>query len=111
MSAGALLWVAVAGLQAGVAAENEGPFEACLQTQAKQWVDARVALVMNDDPAASDIDDGAVAKWTVQTLETCQSKAGRGDQATEQLFVRYMAHWRDHIEAGTADLKRRSRPD
>jgi hypothetical protein len=108
-AASALFGLAVA--DRGTSAAAQGPFESCLQTQAKQWIDARVELVVNGDPAAGDIDDAGVAAWTVETIKTCAGKAGGSDRAAEHLFARYMAHWREHIDAAAADLKRRARPD
>lgn len=110
MSASVFLW-GVAGLGVDVAAESDAAFQACLQAQTKQWIDARVELVLNEDPAAGDIDDAAVAGWTLQALKTCAAKAGGGDPASEQLFVRYMARWREHIDAAAAEIRRRLRPD
>jgi hypothetical protein len=115
MQAGALLWVAAAGCEAVRAASIEwgtrGAFETCLDAQTKEWVRARGELVLNEDPAASDIDDPAVAAWTAQALSGCAAKAGRGDGASEQLFARYMAHWREHIDTAVKEARRRSPPD
>lgn len=99
--------VSAAGIEWG----TNGAFQACLDAQAKQWIDARVELVVNEDPAAGNIDDRAVAAWAAQALETCAAKAGRGDQASEQLFARYMARWREHIDGAATEVRRRSRAD
>jgi hypothetical protein len=114
MSAGTFLLVALGcsgAVPAGVEWGTHGAFQACLDAQVKQWVAARVELVVNEDPAASNIDDRAVAAWTAQALETCTAKAGRGDRASEQLFARYMARWREHIDAAATEVRRRSRAD
>ena len=115
MSAGTFLLLALGGSGAAPAAGIEwgtnGAFQACLDALAKQWIDVRVELVVNEDPAAGNIDDRAVAAWTAQALETCAAKAGRGDQASEQLFARYMSHWREHIDAAATEVRRRSRAD
>lgn len=112
-AAAALIWLAVADRGAGVAAQggDAGPFLACLQAQAKQWFDAKVELIVNGDPAAGHIDDTAVANWTIEAINTCKAKSGGGDPTAEQLFARYMAHWREHLDAAAIDLKRRARPD
>jgi len=115
-SAGVLLWVVAAAgpgaaHAAGLERQAAGPFEACLNGQAKQWIDARAELVLNEDPTASAIDDAAVAAWTARTLEGCKAKAGRSDQESERLFARYMAQWREHIDAAVAEVRRRSPPD
>jgi hypothetical protein len=114
MSAGTFLLVALGcsgAASAGIEWGTNGAFQTCLDAQAKRWIDARVELVVNEDPAAGNIDDRAVAAWTTQAIETCAAKAGRGDQASEQLFVRYMAHWREHIDAAATLVRRRSRAD
>jgi hypothetical protein len=112
VAASALVGLAVADRGTGAAAQGRaGPFEACLQAQAKQWIDVRVELIVNGDTSAGDIDDAAVAAWTVETINTCAGKAGKGDPAAEHLFARYMAHWREHIDAAATDLNRRARPD
>jgi hypothetical protein len=115
VSAGTFLLVALGRSDAvpgaGVEWGTNGPFQTCLDARAKQWIDARVELVVNEDPAAGNIDDAAVAAWTAQAIEACAATAGRGDQASEQLFVRYMAHWREHIDAAATEVRRRSRAD
>ncbi len=115
MPAGMLLCVAAAGSSAlraaGIEWNTHGALEACLDAHVRIWIEARAALVLNDDPTASDIDDLAVAAWTVQTISTCQAKAGRGNAASEQLFARYMAHWRQHIDVAVREARRRSPPD
>jgi hypothetical protein len=114
MSAGTFLLVALGcsgAAPAGIEWGTNGAFQTCLDAQAKRWIDARVELVVNEDPAAGNIDDRAVAAWTTQAIEACAAKAGRGDQASEQLFVRYMAHWREHIDGAATEVRRRSRAD
>jgi hypothetical protein len=115
MPAGALLCMAMAGSAAGRAAGIEwstpGAFEACLDAQAKAWIDAKAELVLNDDPAAGQVDDAAVAAWTLRTISACEAKAGRLERASERLFARYMAHWREHIDAAVREVRRRSPPD
>jgi len=115
MSTGTLLWVAVASSDdaqaAGIGWESNGPFQACLDARAKRWIDARVELVVSDSPAAGDVDDLAVAKWTIQVIDGCKARAGSGDPASEQLFGRYMAHWREHIDRAAAEIRRRLPPD
>jgi hypothetical protein len=115
MSAGAFLLAPLgcsgAVPAAGIEWGTNGAFQACLDAQAKRWIDARVELVVNEDPAAGNIDDRAVAAWTAQALESCAAKAGPGDHASEQLFARYMARWREHIDAAATEVRRRSRAD
>jgi hypothetical protein len=93
----------VAGSEAGYAAridwETSGAFQTCLEGRAQRWIDAKVELVVSDNPAAGDVDDAAVASWTLQALDACKTQTGRSDPASEQQFVRYMAHWREHSDA------------
>jgi len=113
MSISTLLWIAAAGPEAaaGVAWETSGAFETYLEARAKSWIDAKVELVVSDDPAASNLDDLGVAKWTMQALKGCEAQAGRTNSTSEQLFVKYMVHWREHIDAAAEEVRRRLRPD
>ena len=71
-----------------------------------------VELVVNEDPAASEINDAAVAAWTAETLKGCASKAGAtADPASEQQFVKHMAYWREHIFKAADEIRRRGQPD
>jgi len=112
---GVALWAGIAGPQAVQATnlvwERGGPFQTCLENRMRSWVNARAELVVSDNPAASEVDDLDVALWTVQALETCEAQVGRGDQTAELRFGRYMAHWREHIDAVAEGLRRRQRPD
>jgi hypothetical protein len=114
-AAGALGCIAVAstgGLAqaAGIGWETVGAFQLCLDAKAKSWIASRVELVVNEDPRAGNIDDAAVAMWATEALKDC-AKAGGADAASEQRFMKYMAHWRDHIYKAADDIRRRSRPD
>jgi hypothetical protein len=95
----------------GIGWEKQGPFQTCLETEAKSWLQARVELVVNEDPAASEISDTAVATWAADALKGCATKAGGTDAASERQFMRYMAHWRDHIFRAADEIRRRGRPD
>jgi hypothetical protein len=114
-SAGVLLWAAVAGTvsaqAAGIGWEKPGAFQACLDGKAKAWIDAKVELVVNDDPDMGAIDDTAVAEWATHALKECAAKARGGDPASELQFMKYMAHWRDHIYKAADEMRRRNRPD
>ena len=115
LTAAVLLCTAVAratfAQAAGIGWETRGALQVCLDAEAKGWIDARAALVANDDPAAGDIDDAAVAAWAAQALKGCAAKAGGADAASEQRFVKYMAHWREHIYRVAEALRARARPD
>jgi hypothetical protein len=93
---------------AGIAwGDRPGVFERCLEGQMDAWVNARAALIVNDDPSASDVDDLDVALWAVTALQGCEQQAGRGNQTSEGRFARHMAHWREHIHSvAQAVLKR-----
>jgi hypothetical protein len=96
---------------AGIGWEKQGPFQTCLDGEAKTWLDAKVELVVNDDPAASEMGDASVAAWAADALKSCATKVGGGDAGSEQQFIRYMAHWRDHIFKAADEIRRRGRPD
>lgn len=119
-AAGVLVWGAVsilAGMSApaqaaGVAWEKPGgAFQACLDGKARAWLGAKVELVVNEDPEMGAIDDTAVAQWATQVLKECADKTTGADPASERQFMKYMAHWRDHIYAAANDIRNRARPD
>ena len=96
---------------AGIGWEKQGAFQTCLDAKAKAWIDAKVELVVNDDPDMGAISDTAVAQWATQALKECGEKTAAADPAAEVQFMRYMARWRDHIYAAANEILRRSRPD
>jgi hypothetical protein len=115
-TAGVLLCSAVASATvahaAGIGWEARGALQACLDTEVQGWINTRAALVANDDPAAGDIDDAAVAAWAMQALKGCAGKVGgAADAASEQRFMKYMAHWREHIYSAADEFRTRARPD
>ena len=93
----AIAAASLAARAANFAWENNGQFEACLDTQMTAWVNAKAALIINEDPAVADIDDMDVALWAVAALQSCEVQAGHGNQTSEGRFSRHMAHWREHI--------------
>jgi hypothetical protein len=95
----------------GITWEKQGPFQTCLDAEAKTWLQAKVEVVVNEDPAASQMSDTSVATWAADALKSCATKAGGADAASEEQFMRYMAHWRDHIFRAADELRRRGRPD
>jgi hypothetical protein len=112
---GIVLWAAVAvatpAQAAGIGWEKPGAFQTCLDGRAKAWIDAKVELVVNEDPNIGAIDDSTVAQWAAQALEECGAKAAGADPASEAQFMKYMAHWREHIDTAANEIRRRSRPD
>jgi len=108
----AVLATAIAGsANAASIWDRTGPFQVCLEDRLKKWVNARAELVVNEDPTAGDVDDAAVAKWTVETLDACRSQAGAGDQDSEARFSKHMASWRNHIYALVQNIRERAPPD
>jgi hypothetical protein len=82
---------------ANISWDNNGQFEACLESQMTSWVNAKATLIINDDPAVADLDDMDVALWAVSALQGCEAQVGHGNQTSEGRFSRHMAHWREHI--------------
>ena len=103
------------GLQAASAAslkwERRGTFETCLEDRLNGWIKAKAELVINEDPAAGDLDDIDVAMWAVAALQDCEVQAGHGNQTSEYRFSRHMAHWREHIHSVAQTVRQRVRAD
>ena len=105
MSAGTFLLLALGGSGAapaeGIEWGTNGAFQACLDALAKQWIDVRVELVVNEDPAAGNIDDRAVAAWTAQGTRDLRSQ-GRARRPSLRAAVReiYVALARTHRRRG-----------
>ncbi len=76
---------------------KQGAFEACLKHSLNEWLGAQAELVVNEDVAAARLDDEGVARWTVDTLASCQARAGPADADSEDRFTKHMARWRHHI--------------
>ena len=91
--------------------ERAGPFQACLEGRFETWVNARVELIVNEEPKAGDIDDTSVATWAVETLAACRIQAGGGDEASEARFTKHMAQWHQHIYDRVQSIRERVRPD
>ena len=113
---GLLAWAAAAAngsaaLASGIGWEKQGAFQTCLDAETKTWLQTKVELVVNEDPAASEINDSSVATWATDALKGCATKAGGADAASEQQFMRYMAHWRDHIFKAANEIRHKARPD
>jgi len=109
---GILAGVAGVGAEssAGIEWEKQGAFQACLEYKAVAWIGAKVELVVNDDPDMGAINDHAVAVWATQAVKECTAKSP-ADPASELRFMKYMAHWRDHIYKAAEEVRRKSRPD
>ncbi|MBX9588861.1 MAG: hypothetical protein K2X43_06130 [Hyphomonadaceae bacterium] len=107
----ALFTAMVASVSAASIFERATPFQACLDGRLETWVNARAALVVNEDPAAGDIDDAAVARWAIEALEACRTQAGGADEASQARFTKHVAHWRQHIYDRVQAIRERTRPD
>ena len=107
--------VGMAGTQVAQASniswERRGNFEACLDDRLQAWINAKAALVINEDPAAGDLDDMDVALWAVEALQGCEAQTGHGNQTSENRFARHMAHWREHINGLAQIVRQRVRAD
>jgi hypothetical protein len=90
---------------------SSGALESCLQTSVGKWVQAQAELQVNEDPAASKIDDAEVAAWTNAALDSCRKQVGTGSKAAEEVFMRYMTRWRDHVFDLASSIRRRGQSD
>lgn len=90
---------------------RDGPYELCVDEAYLDWVQERAELVVNEDPRAGNIDDAAVAAWTVQTMERCRKSAGPAGPGTDDIFGRHMARWRQHIYDLATNIRRRGQSD
>lgn len=113
---GAMLgWAAVlavmASANASSIAERAVPFQACLEGRFETWVNGRAELVVNEDPKAGDVDDAAVAAWTLETMGACRAQAGGGDKDAEARFTKRVAQWRQHIYDRAQSIRELARPD
>lgn len=91
--------------------ERRGAYEACLDDRMHDWVNAKATLVINEDPAAGDIDDMDVAIWAVDALQGCEKQTGQANLMSEGKFSLHMAHWRDHIHSVAQVVRQRVRAD
>jgi hypothetical protein len=91
--------------------DRASPFQACLAAGLDKWLETQVAVLTNDDPASWKMDDVLVAEWTVETLASCKTRAGSVDEAAETRFTKYMAQWRQHVQALVESVRERGKPD
>ena len=90
---------------------KQGAFEACLEHSLNGWLGAQAELVVNEDPAAGRLDDAGVARWTVDTLASCQARAGPADADSEDRFTKHMARWRHHIYDVASSIRQKGVSD
>ena len=91
--------------------ERTNAFQGCLAADLDKWLQAQVDVLTNEDPATWRLDDMGVAKWTIDVLAACKTRAGGGDKATESRFTQYMAQWREHVQDLVDIVRQQSRPD
>ena len=96
---------------AGITWAKKGEFETCLESSLDKWLAARAELEVNEDPAAAQLDNAAVATWTLQTMAQCRSRGGKAEAASEERFTKYMAQWRRHIYDLASDIRKRGETD
>ena len=90
---------------------KKGAFEACVEHSLNEWLGAQAELVVNEDPAAGALDDAGVARWTVDTLASCQARAGPADADSEDRFTKHMARWRHHIYDLASSIRQKGLSD
>lgn len=90
---------------------SSGALESCLETSVSKWVQAQAELQVNEDPAASKVDDAQVAAWTNAALDRCRKQVGAGNAASEGIFTRYMSRWRDHVFELASSIRLRGQSD
>jgi len=90
---------------------KKGEFETCLESSLDKWLAARAELEVNEDPAAAQLDNAAVATWTLETLAQCRARGGTAEAASEDRFAKYMAQWRQHIYDLAADIRKKNNSD
>ena len=96
---------------AGITWAKKGEFETCLESSLDKWLAARAELEVNEDPAAAQLDNAAVATWTLETLAQCRARGGTAEAASEDRFAKYMAQWRQHIYDLAADIRKKNNSD
>ena len=108
----AAIWAAMSvSAKAASISERAVPFQACLEGRFETWVNGRAELVVNEDPKAGDVDDAAVAAWTLATVGACRAQAGGGDKDAETRFTKRVAQWRQHIYDRAQSIRELARPD
>ena len=96
---------------AGITWAKKGEFETCLESSLDKWLAARAELEVNEDPAAAQLDNAAVATWTLETLAQCRARGGTAEASSEDRFTKYMAQWRQHIYDLAADIRKKNNSD
>ena len=96
---------------AGITWAKKGEFETCLESSLDKWLAARAELEVNEHPTAAQLDDAAVATWTLETIAQCRARGGTAEAASEDRFAKHMAQWRQHIYDLAADIRKKGQSD
>jgi hypothetical protein len=112
-----LLTVAVTGIF-GISAfagrvpwVNEGPFQACIETELDQWLRHQAQELVNETPPAKSLDDSGVAAWIVEAEARCRARAGLAEAGSVKRFESYMVRWRQHIHDLATEIRRQGQSD
>jgi hypothetical protein len=100
-----------AGAAAAIDWVTRGPFEVCVESSLEQWLREQAELVVNEDPAAIQLDDAVVAAWTVDTMRQCRARAGTPSENSEVRFGNYMARWRQDVFDVAAEIRKKGQSD
>lgn len=116
LAASAILLVLIIAAPSIVSAQSvafprKGAFEGCLDLGFRTWVQTQAELLVNEDPRAQRVDDRTVANWTVGMIDGCRMIANGSDEASEEIFNRHMARWREHIFEVANTIRRRGQSD
>ncbi len=99
------------GSAAAIDLGQKGPFEVCLEGAFDKWLKEKAEAVVNEDPAVRNLNDEAVAAWTVKTLDDCRARAGAATPASQDRFENHMARWRQHIYDLASSIRRSGQSD
>lgn len=80
-----------------IAWQSPGPYEACLQQESDNWLLARAEDLVSGDESVKSLDDTTVAMVSISVMKTCAPKGTPGNPANDDIFVKHMAHWRQHL--------------
>ena len=97
--------------QAQINFRDNGAFENCLGTAFGKWVQEQAELQVNDDLSAQTLDDRRVASWAGETVEECVKLAQTRDAGAEDIFLRHMSYWRQHVFDLASSIRRRGQSD
>lgn len=88
---------ALAQARAKIAWQSPGAYEACLEMESDNWLMARAEDLVSGDESVKSLDDTTVAMVSISVMKTCAPKGSPGHAGNEDVFVKHMAHWRQHL--------------